>query len=120
MTVTLTREFVFDSAQKLDVFPDGHKCRQLHGHTFRMQISVTGPVDEKTGLLYDHARISEVVRPVVEEVDHLYLNEIPGLENPTVEVMCRWFWERIKPQLPELSEIVLYETPTAWCTYRGD
>jgi 6-pyruvoyltetrahydropterin/6-carboxytetrahydropterin synthase len=120
MTITLTREFDFAAAQSLTVFPEGHKCRGLHGHTFTLQISVTGRVDPATGLLYDHARISEAAKPVIDLLDHKYLNDVPGLENPTIENMCRWFWERLSPQLPGLSEIALYETPRAWCRYRGD
>ncbi|MDX6767117.1 MAG: 6-carboxytetrahydropterin synthase [Candidatus Methylacidiphilales bacterium] len=120
MRVTLTREFGFDAAQSLTIFPEGHKCRQLHGHSFTLQVSAEGEVDPATGLLFDHARIKEAAQPFVDELDHRYLNEIPGLENPTIEVMCKWFWDRIKPRLPELSEIMILETPRAWCRYRGD
>ncbi|MEM9444196.1 MAG: 6-carboxytetrahydropterin synthase [Verrucomicrobiota bacterium] len=120
MKITLTREFVFDAAQALEVFPEGHKCRQLHGHTFRVQISVTGEVDPQTGLLYDHAIIAKKMKPILTLVDHRYLNEVEGLENPTLEVLVHWFWVRLEPKLPGLSEIVIYETPTAWCSYQGD
>ena len=120
MNITLTREFRFDAAQSLDVFPEGHKCRNLHGHTFRLQISVTGEVDSETGMFYDHAEIAKVVRPLVDQLDHSYLNEIEGLECPTIENMCYWFWQKIESELPGLSEIVLYETPTTWCRYTGD
>ncbi|MEM9398865.1 MAG: 6-carboxytetrahydropterin synthase QueD [Verrucomicrobiota bacterium] len=119
MQITLTREFIFDAAQALTVFPEGHKCRQLHGHTFRVQISVTGEIDQKTGMLYDHAIIAQKVRPIIELIDHRYLNEIEGLENPTLENLSFWFWERLKNELPDLSEIVVYETPTAWCRFTG-
>jgi 6-pyruvoyltetrahydropterin/6-carboxytetrahydropterin synthase len=120
MKITLTREFSFDAAQSLSVFPEGHKCRNIHGHTFRLLVSVTGKVDPDTGMFYDHARIAEVVRPLVEQLDHHYLNEIEGLEVPTIENMSKWIWDKIVSDLPGLSEIVLYETPNTSCTYRGD
>lgn len=120
MRVTLTREFFFDSAQSLGSFPEGHKCRALHGHTFRLQISVSGEVDEKTGLFYDHAVIKDAAKPLVDRLDHAYLNEVEGLECPTIENICRWFWVRLQDKLPGLAEIKLYETQGAWCSYRGD
>lgn len=120
MTVTLTKDFEFAAAQSLPNFPEGHKCRRLHGHTFKVEVSVTGEVDESTGLFYDHARISEAMKPIIEELDHSYLNEIAGLENPTIELTCRWLWKRLEGQLPGLSEITLHETERARCSYRGD
>ncbi len=119
MNVTLNKEFEFAAAQSLPNFPDGHKCHRLHGHTFHVKISVTGPVDPKSGLFYDHAIISEKMKPLIELLDHSYLNEIPGLENPTIENACDWFWKKLEGVLPGLSEITLYETERASCTYRG-
>jgi len=119
MKITLTREFTFDAAQSLTVFPEGHKCRNLHGHTFVVQVSVHGLVDSQTGLLYDHAIIMEKVKPLIQQLDHSYLNDIPGLENPTLEWLCKWFWDKLSPQLPGLSEIRINETPRAWCSYHG-
>jgi 6-pyruvoyltetrahydropterin/6-carboxytetrahydropterin synthase len=120
MKITLTKDFFFEAAQALTSFPEGHKCRSLHGHSFSVSISVTGEVDPATGILYDHARISEAMEPIIEALDHKYLNDIEGLANPTIELMARWIWDRLAPQLPELSEIVLHETPRARCTYRGN
>lgn len=119
MHVRLTKDFSFEAAQTLPNVPEGHKCRQMHGHSFRIEISVEGDVDEATGWLYDHARISRAMNPILDQLDHSYLNEVAGLENPTIENMCRWFWERLAPQLPGLAEIVIHETPTARCSYRG-
>jgi len=119
MHVRLTKDFSFEAAQTLPNVPEGHKCRQMHGHSFRIEISVEGEVDEATGWFYDHARISRAMNPMLDQLDHSYLNEIEGLENPTIENMCRWFWERLSPQLPGLAEIVIHETPTARCSYRG-
>ena len=91
----------------------------MHGHSFKMEISVEGEVDPSTGWLYDHARISRAMDPLLELLDHSYLNDIPGLENPTIENMCRWFWERLSPSLSGRAELVIHETPSARCSYRG-
>jgi len=119
MRVTLTKEFEFAAAQSLPSFPEGHKCRQLHGHTFNLEIKVTGEVDPETGILYDFAKISEATDPLIDQLDHTYLNDVPGLEKPTTEVMCAWFWERLAPKLPGLSEIVIHESPRTRCSYSG-
>lgn len=120
MTIILAKDFEFESAQSLPTFPAGHKCRQVHGHSFKLTVSVRGEVDETSGVLYDHAVISKAMRPIVEQLDHAYLNDIPGLENPTIEIMCRWLWTKLAPQLPGLYELVLHETPRARCIYRGE
>jgi 6-pyruvoyltetrahydropterin/6-carboxytetrahydropterin synthase len=120
MQVRLTKDFTFEAAQTLPHVPAGHKCGMMHGHSFKVEISVEGEVDPATGWFYDHARISRAMDPLLEQLDHSYLNEIPGLDNPTIETMCRWFWERLSPLLPGLAEIVIHETPTARCSYRGN
>lgn len=120
MKIIITKDFDFEAAQSLPNFPEGHKCRRIHGHSFKISISVRGDVDPKTGIFYDHARISDAMRPILEQLDHTYLNEIPGLETPTIEFMSVWFWNRLAPQLPGLYEIVLHETPRARCVYRGE
>jgi 6-pyruvoyltetrahydropterin/6-carboxytetrahydropterin synthase len=119
MQITLRRKFDFEAAQHLPSFPEGHKCRRLHGHSFALEVCVTGSVDPKSGLLYDHAKIAAVVRPILEKLDHTSLNDTPGLENPTLEIICQWFWKQLSPKLPGLSEITLHETPRASCTLRG-
>jgi 6-pyruvoyltetrahydropterin/6-carboxytetrahydropterin synthase len=120
MKVRLSKDFIFESAQMLPRVPPEHRCSKLHGHTFKIEVSVEGEVDPDSGWLYDHARISEVVRPFVNQLDHVYLNEVDGLDNPTIENLAAWFWNRIKPELPELCEIAIHETPTARCVYRGE
>lgn len=119
MIATMTKDFTFEAAQTLPGAPKGHKCRQMHGHSFKVEVSVTGEVDPVHGWIYDHARIGAAMRPLVEMLDHSYLNDIPGMENPTIENMAAWFWQKIAPQLPGLSEIVIHETPTARCSFRG-
>jgi len=119
MKVRLTKDFQFEAAQTLPKVPEGHKCARMHGHSFKVEVSVEGEVDPATGWVYDHAQISRAMRPLIEQLDHGYLNEISGLENPTIELMADWFWQKIEAQLPGLCEIVIHETPTARCTYRG-
>ena len=91
----------------------------MHGHSFKVEISVEGEVDPQTGWLYDHALIGRAMNPLVAKLDHAYLNEVEGLENPTIENMAAWFWQRLAAALPGLVEIVIHETPTARCSYRG-
>ncbi len=119
MRFRLTKDFTFEAAQTLPNAPEGHKCRQMHGHSFKVEVTVEGERDPVTGWFYDHADISKAMRPLLEKLDHGYLNEIPGLENPTIENMCAWFWEKISAQCPGLAEIVVHETPTARCSLRA-
>ena len=119
MHVRLTKDFSFEAAQTLPKVPSDHKCGRMHGHSFTIEISVEGEVDPATGWFYDHAKISRAMDPLLQQLDHAYLNDISGLENPTIEIMCSWFWERLAPSLPGLAESVIHETPTARCSYRG-
>jgi 6-pyruvoyltetrahydropterin/6-carboxytetrahydropterin synthase len=116
----LTKDYRFEAAQTLPNVPAKHKCGKMHGHSFLIEISVEGEVNPDTGWIYDHAEISKAMNPLVEMLDHAYLNEIPGLENPTIELMAGWFWQKLTPQVPGLVEIVIHETPTARCSYRGE
>lgn len=114
------RSFTFEAAHHLPNVPADHKCRRLHGHSFRVVVRVAGPVGEDTGWVMDFADIKAACKPVHEALDHRYLNEIPGLENPTSERIARWIWARLHPTLPGLSAIEVRETCTAGCVYRGD
>lgn len=114
------KEFTFEAAHRLPHVPAGHKCGRLHGHSFSVAIHVSGPVGEHTGWVMDFADIKARFKPLWEQLDHFYLNEIPGLENPTSENIARWIWERLKPELPQLSQIVIRETCTSGCVYRGE
>jgi 6-pyruvoyltetrahydropterin/6-carboxytetrahydropterin synthase len=113
------KAFTFEAAHMLPAVPEGHKCKRLHGHSFRAEIHVSGPVDEK-GWVMDFADVKEAWQPLHAVLDHHYLNEIEGLENPTSENIARWIWERLKPDLPGLSKIVLNETCEAGCIYEGE
>jgi 6-pyruvoyltetrahydropterin/6-carboxytetrahydropterin synthase len=114
------KQFSFEAAHLLPHVPVGHKCGRLHGHSFQVQVHVAGPLDPMLGWVMDYADIKAVVKPVVDRLDHYYLNEIPGLENPTSEVIACWLWQQLKPLLPQLSKIVINETCTSGCVYVGD
>ncbi|MDX6608850.1 MAG: 6-pyruvoyltetrahydropterin/6-carboxytetrahydropterin synthase [Solirubrobacterales bacterium] len=113
------REFTFEAAHRLPNVPEGHKCARLHGHSYRVEVRVNGQVGEQTGWVVDFADISAAFKPIHAELDHHYLNEVPGLENPTSEVLACWIWERLAPSLSGLAEIVVRETCTSGCSYRG-
>lgn len=112
-------EFTFEAAHRLPNVPDGHKCARLHGHSFRVALHVEGPVGADTGWVMDFADIKAAFAPLYEMLDHRYLNEIPGLENPTSEVLACWIWDRAERLLPGLSQVVVRETCTSGCVYRG-
>lgn len=113
------KEFTFEAAHRLPNLPPEHKCSRLHGHSFRVRVCVSGPVDDRTGWVLDFGDIKALCKPVIDELDHRYLNEIPGLENPTSERIAMWLWDRIRPQLPLLSAVEVRETCTAGCRYEG-
>jgi 6-pyruvoyltetrahydropterin/6-carboxytetrahydropterin synthase len=119
MKVELRKTFQFEAAHLLPHLPENHKCRRLHGHSFKAEITVAGECDPKLGWLMDYAEISSAFKPLWEQLDHRYLNEIPGLENPTSEILAVWIWDRLKPRLPLLAQVVVAETCTAQCAYRG-
>ncbi|HEV7300955.1 MAG TPA: 6-carboxytetrahydropterin synthase QueD [Tepidisphaeraceae bacterium] len=119
MIVRLSKTFRFEAAHYLPTFPQGHKCRRLHGHSFRFDVIVEGDVDEAKGFLIDYGDIKAAAAPIVAQLDHFYLNDIEGLENPTAEMLSRWLWRQLKPALPLLASIVVHETCTSSCEYRG-
>ncbi len=96
-----------------------HKCRRLHGHSFQAEIAIEGECDPKLGWVMDYADITKAFQPCWAKLDHHYLNEVPGLENPTSENIAIWIWQHLKPKLPLLKEVVVAETCTARCIYRG-
>lgn len=114
------KEFTFEAAHLLPNLPDGHKCKRLHGHSYRVRVYVGGEPDAKLGWIVDFAEIAEACEPVRRRLDHYYLNDIEGLENPTSEVLVVWIWERLKPSLPSLRRVEVSETCTSGCSYEGD
>jgi 6-pyruvoyltetrahydropterin/6-carboxytetrahydropterin synthase len=118
--VEIFKEFTFEAAHRLPHVPAGHKCERLHGHSYKIALHLRGPVGERTGWIRDFADLTEAFKPLHAVLDHHYLNEVPGLENPTSEVLARWIWERLRPALPELSQVVVRETCTSGCVFRGE
>lgn len=113
------KDFTLEAAHRLPNVPPGHKCSRLHGHSFRIRIEVAGEPGAQTGWIMDFGDLKAAFKPLYEQLDHHYLNDIPGLENPTSEVLAMWIWDRLKPALPELSQVTVHETCTSGCRYRG-
>jgi 6-pyruvoyltetrahydropterin/6-carboxytetrahydropterin synthase len=113
------KEFSFDAAHRLPHVGEGHKCARLHGHTYKVTIFVVGAVGENSGWVMDFGEIKKAFKPILNQLDHYYLNDIDGLDNPTAENIARWIWQRLKPDLPALSKILIKETCTSGCIYEG-
>ncbi|RYY00291.1 MAG: 6-carboxytetrahydropterin synthase QueD [Gammaproteobacteria bacterium] len=114
------KDFSFDSAHFLPYVPEGHKCKNMHGHTYKLRVFVQGKPDPKLGWIMDFKELKDIVNPLIEQLDHRLINDIPGLDNPTAENITVWIWDRIKPLLHNLSKIELYETPTTGVIYAGE
>ena len=113
------KAFTLESAHRLPNVPAGHKCARIHGHSFRVEIHVSGKVDPQIGWVQDFADIKSAFQPLFEQLDHNYLNEVAGLENPTSENLAKWVWDRLKEKLPLLSKVVVHETCTCGAIYEG-
>ncbi len=120
MKVRLVKSFDFEAAHWLPCFPEGHKCRRMHGHSFKVDVIVEGEVPAEKGYLVDYGDIKRAIEPIKARLDHYVLNEIEGLENPTSEMIAGWVFDRLKDALPILSEVVVHETCTSRCHYRGE
>jgi 6-pyruvoyltetrahydropterin/6-carboxytetrahydropterin synthase len=116
----LSRQFSFDAAHRLPHVPAAHPCAGLHGHSYRVTVGVRGPVDAGMGWVIDFADVKAAVQPLLQQLHRRLLNDIDGLANPTSENLALWLWERLRPTLPLLSEIVISETCTPKCVYRGE
>ncbi len=114
------KEFTFEAAHRLPSVPPGHKCGRLHGHSFKVEVRVAGPIGADTGWVMDFADVKEAFQPLYDRLDHNYLNELDGLSNPTSELLARWIWTRLRPRLPQLRQVVVRETCTSGCVYAGE
>lgn len=114
------KRFQIEAAHRLSQVPRGHKCARLHGHSFRIEIRIAGEVDPIAGWVVDFTAIGTAFKPLFQQLDHHYLNEVEGLENPTSENLAHWIWCRLAPRLPGLCAVSVAETCTAGCLYRGE
>ncbi len=119
MRTRLERTFRFEAAHFLPKVPAGHKCSRMHGHSYQVEVVIEGEIQPELGWLIDFAEIDEKVSPLVRQLDHHVLNEIEGLGNPTSELLAVWLWQRLAGTLPGLQEVIVSETPTSRCVYRG-
>jgi 6-pyruvoyltetrahydropterin/6-carboxytetrahydropterin synthase len=119
MNVRLVHEFRFEAAHKLPRVPAGHKCSRLHGHSFRVEVAIAGPVNPDTGWFIDYGELHDAWKPLHDVLDHNYLNDVPGLENPTSEVLARWIWDKLGGGVRGLDQITVFETCDARCEFRG-
>ena len=114
------KEFTFDSAHFLPNVPEGHKCKEMHGHTYRLRVWIEDKPDKKLGWVMDFADLKNIVKPVVARLDHKCMNDVPGLDNPTCELIAVWIWDQLKPSLPKMKKLELHETPTSGVIYEGE
>ena len=113
------KTFSIEAARSLPNLPDGHPCKNVHGHSFKITITVCGEVDEHTGFVLDFSNIDAAFKPIHDQIDHTYLNKIDGLNNPSSENLCKWIWAELIPSLPGLSQIEIKETDSTGCIYKG-
>jgi 6-pyruvoyltetrahydropterin/6-carboxytetrahydropterin synthase len=113
------KTFTLESAHRLPNVPAGHKCARVHGHSFRVELHVSGPVDPQLGWVMDFAEIKQAFEPLFQRLDHCYLNDVPGLDNPTSEHLARYIWRELKPSLPLLARVVVHETCTSGASFAG-
>ena len=115
----ITQAFTFEAAHRLPNVPPTHRCHRLHGHSYRVELRLEGPVDPATGFVVDFFDVEHAFAPLLGRLDHYCLNDIEGLGNPTAENIAVWIWDRVKPGLPLLAGVVVYETPNCWAEYSG-
>ena len=115
----ISQAFRFEAARLLPNVAEGHRCRRLHGHSYRVELRLEGPVDPVTGFVADFFAIEAACKPLLERLDHRYLNDIEGLENPTAENIAVWIWRRTKTALPQLACVVVFETQHCFAEYDG-
>jgi 6-pyruvoyltetrahydropterin/6-carboxytetrahydropterin synthase len=116
----IVQAFGFEAAHSLPNVPESHRCRRVHGHSYRVELALAGPVDPQTGFVVDFFDVERAFEGVLEFLDHQYLNEIDGLANPTAENIALWIWSQVRPKLAQLSLVRVFETPQCWAEYAGE
>lgn len=120
MIVELKKEYRFEAAHRLPRVPPGHKCARTHGHGYRVELCAAGKVDPDTGWLVDFAVLDDAWTHIFTRLDHRTLNDVPGLENSTCENLAAYIWRELRPNVPQLAAVTVWETADASCTYRGE
>jgi 6-pyruvoyltetrahydropterin/6-carboxytetrahydropterin synthase len=115
----ITHAFTFEAAHRMPYVEEDHLCYKIHGHSYRVELCLEGKIDPKTGFVFDFFEIERIFKPILKKLDHNYLNEIEGLDIPSVENITVWVWNRIQPHLPQLCAVTVYETPNCWATFEG-
>ncbi|MFO1128876.1 MAG: 6-carboxytetrahydropterin synthase QueD [Rhodospirillales bacterium] len=115
----ITQAFRFEAAHRLPGVPATHRCHRLHGHSYRVELTLEGPVDPVSGFVVDFFAVEAAFQPLLARLDHWLLNEVEGLANPTAELIAIWIWERARPALPQLIHVRVFETPDCWADYDG-
>jgi 6-pyruvoyltetrahydropterin/6-carboxytetrahydropterin synthase len=116
----ITQAFRFEAAHWLPGVPPQHRCHRMHGHSYRVELRLNGAVDPQTGFVVDFFDVQKAFGPLMRLMDHNCLNDVRGLENPTAENIAVWIWERMRPLLPQLCAVLVYETPDCWAEYAGE
>lgn len=117
MKFELKQHFQIESARFLPQLPKSHPCARLHGHSFKIILTLTGDLDPNLGWVIDYNEIQAKMKPLLEQIDHRVLNEVEGLQNPTSELLAKWIFDRAQPALPMLVKVMVAETPSTECTY---
>lgn len=117
--ITIYKQFTFDAAHYLPHVPEDHKCRNLHGHTYLLTVYIEDGVKTPEGWVLDFAEMKQLIKPIIGQLDHTLLNDVPGLANPTAELLAVWLWNKLKLVLPQLKRIELKETPESGVIYEG-
>ena len=119
MSMKITQAFTFEAAHRLPNVPATHRCHRMHGHSYRVELRLAGAVDPHSGFVVDFFDVEKAFQPLLLRLDHYCLNDIEGLENPTAEHIAMWIYARVKPALPQLDAVIVYETPQCWAEYTG-
>jgi 6-pyruvoyltetrahydropterin/6-carboxytetrahydropterin synthase len=115
----IVQAFTFEAAHRLPHVPPTHRCHRMHGHSYRVELALDGPIDPVTGFVVDFFDVEAAFGPVLARLDHHTLNDIEGLENPTAELIALWIWDRVRPDLPQLAQVKVFETPLSWAEHDG-
>jgi 6-pyruvoyltetrahydropterin/6-carboxytetrahydropterin synthase len=105
------KEFTFEAAHRLPNLPKAHKCYHLHGHNYRVRVECEGPLHKELGWVFDFGMIDAAMGELKQIVDHKYLNDIDGLENPTAELIAQWFLDRARLTIIPVKSVTVWETP---------